>query len=315
MKTSSTLIIALLCSFNSFSQNEFYWDHNWKACLPHQASFYSLTKNTDEGLLREDYFAQLGKLQMRGHYRDASFKIPEGSFTYWYFNGILEKRGSYVNGKRDGLWLTFHPNGSLSDSVVYEAGHPVGTRLRFHSNGFLADSIVYGSDHSVKVSWFENGNVASAGYFTVYEDSLYGHWVYYHQNGQKCADEIYDLAGELKSSVYYDENGKDISDKVEDREACFKKGEKDWLKYVYQSIYFPKNVKIVNADTVRVIINYTINENGKIEDIFLSAPFAGEFNDIALTAIRSSPKWKPAYSHNQPRKMYFRQPLTFIQEE
>jgi outer membrane biosynthesis protein TonB len=63
-----------------------------------------------------------------------------------------------------------------------------------------------------------------------------------------------------------------------------------------------------------VVVRFIINEDGQIEDPFVSTPFHPLMDKIALDVIRKSPLWKPEMDHNRRAKAYLQQPITFLQE-
>jgi antitoxin component YwqK of YwqJK toxin-antitoxin module len=292
---------------------EKYYDYQWKECEPQEARFYSTVNKTDSGYVRNDYFLNGMSLQMAGKYKDADTEIENGYFHYFYANAVLSSTGKYINGKREGLWLEYHHNAMLMDSTVYSNDHISGTSMGWHPNGFLSDSIITNVDGTgIMVNWFDNGNLGSAGFIVNYTkpDKI---WKYYHKNGQLSAVEKYNN-GKLENKSYYDENGiilPDTSNK--DRGAAFPGGLKAWEKFLMKKVYFPEGYKIVNADKVVVVISFTVNEDGIVEDVHVTTPFNPEFDLIAKRAVAASPKWIPAMNHNRKVKAMWRQPVTFSQ--
>ena len=159
MKTFITCLF-IIFSLQTFAQQiQKYYDYNWRECDASMARFVSVVKKTDSGWHRSDYFLFGKKLQMDGTYSDETCKEENGKFYYYHANGILEKVGNYVNGKKEDIWLNYYSNGMMSDSTVYKNGTPIGTSLGWHPNGFLKDStVVNDNGRSVSIEWFDNGN-------------------------------------------------------------------------------------------------------------------------------------------------------------
>jgi TonB family protein len=308
------LVILLFTSLISRAQKiEKFYDYKWELCDPAVARYYTLIKHTDSGWLRYDYFIREKKLQMQGLYKDNACKIEQGSFFYFHANGELESAGRFENGKRLGLWLSYYDNGMMEDSTVYDAGNPVGTSLKWYRNGYPSDSSVQkAGGMTVFVRWFDNGQPSSAG-FTL-NGKLHGKWQYFHRNGKLSAFEEYDN-GRLLSRDYYDESGIMMSDTSnKDRPALFPGGQKAWSKYILSQLYFPSQYQITGGDQATVVISATIDEDGKVTDIEVVAPFYPAFDDIAVKMMERSPKWMPAMDHNRRVKYYIKQPVTFAQE-
>ena len=87
------------------------------------------------------------------------------------------------------------------------------------------------------------------------------------------------------------------------------------IKYLTKHAYFPNGFQIVNSDAVVVIVTAMIDENGKVNNAYVSAPFHPAFDEIALKAMRLAPDWKPAIEHHRKIKSYVSQPITFQQSE
>lgn len=295
---------------------EKYYNYDWQEVDDaSRARFYSLVEKNDSIWSRKDYYLREGTLQMQGYYRDADCKIEDGAFTWYHSNGYLKMRGNYVNGKKRGIWLSYHENGMMSDSIFYdEHGWITGTSLGWHENGIMADSTVLNPDGSgVSVFWWENGNPSAAGRYSAGKKKN-GKWQYFHSNGQIASIESYDN-DQLVDKSYYDENGVKQSDTANhDRQASFPGGLAAWQKYLKKNLYFPSRYKLVNGDEAVVMVRFAVTEDGSISDVTVTIPLHPDFDKLALEVIKRSPKWLPAVSHNRKIKEYHQQPVTFAQE-
>ena len=305
-------LLFFLISFESTAQKiEKFYDYKWKECAPNEARFYSLTTKTDSGYYRKDYYIKERRIQMIGNYLDSLCTIRNGNFTFYHANGVLESTGKYIRNKKEGKWINFHNNGFIKDSTVYSAGKQIGKRISWYPNGYQNDSIVLNEDRSgVHVSWFDNGVPAAAGIYSA-DMKQHGKWKYFHRNGNISSIEIYDES-KLVNKQYYNENGELMTDTTcTDRPAEFKGGIEAWLKYISNHIYFPSGYKIINGDVAKVVVIFTVNEEGEIENVFTSTPFDKAFDSIAEKAIKRSPKWLPAINHNRRVKSTFNQVVNF----
>lgn len=315
MKTLVTILLSA-CATCSFGQTiEKFYTFNWQECEANEGRFYVTILKTDSGYVRKDYFIHEKSLQMSGKYIDKDSKVKNGYFYYFHPNGVIDGFGKYVNGKKEGLWLHYHPNGTLLDSGIYSNGHILGTSLSWHLNGYPQDSTVIDkAGKGLQVTWFDDGSVASAGFITDNAKPS-GTWQYFYRNGQVSCKETYQNDAVI-NKLYCKENGEAITDTTNaDREATFPGGIKAWQKYLMKQAYFPDRFQILNADKAVVVITFTVNEDGKVEDIEVSTPFYPEFDKIAKDAIRRSPDWLPSINHNRKVKFTMRQPITFAQRE
>ena len=312
MKVFITAVLLIFCTYLFGQTIEKYYTYNWKECNTDEARFYSTIQNTDSGYVRKDYFLHERSMQMMGKYKDKECKVKDGYFHYYHPNRMLDAIGKYENNEKEGLWLHSYPAGSLMDSGVYSKGNIIGTYLSWHSNGFMRDSFVINEEgKGVQITWFDNGNISSAGFVVNY--SNYGTWKYYHKNGQVSFKKTYQNKV-VVDKQYFNESGEIIIDTTnKDRDAAFPGGNKAWVKYLLKQIYFPSQFKIVNADQAVVVVNFTINEDGKLEDVEVSTPFYPDFDKIAKNAIMKCPGWLPAINDNRKVKSMMRQPITFAQ--
>lgn len=314
MKTILSFLFLILSSITFAQQTQKFYDYNWKECDASMARFVAVINKTDSGWHRSDFFLHSKKLQMDGTYNDEACKKENGKFYYYHANGVLEKVGNYVNGKKDGLWIAFHTNSMMSDSTVYKEGKIIGTSIGWHANGFMKDSSVYRDDGTcVAVEWFDNGNLSSAGRFNT-DKKMVGKWQFFHENGRVSATETFDN-GRLVDKQNFNETGEMVVDTATVyKNATFKGGINAWQKYLTKGLYFPERYTIVNSDKAVVVVSFVIDEEGNVADAFASTPFHPDFDKIAVQQIKNSPKWLPAVSHNRKVKHYLRQPVIFSQE-
>jgi len=304
-----------LCFLSANSQvEETFFDHNWRETTPDKGRFFRHSRHSDSGWVVQDYYLPKKSLQMKGLYLDSAKKIMNGYFYFFYPNGQLSSAGVSKDGKKQGTWLSFHPNGFMSDSTVYdESGRPTGISLQWHSNGYVSDSTSYTGFGAVQVSWFDNGNVSSAGRVDTANHQI-GKWQYFHRNGKLSASEVYD-GGVPVSVNYFDEAGAPVADTSgRNRDPQFAGGVAGWLKYLGNHLYWPANYTLVNGDLAGVGVRFRVDEEGAVKDVFITVPFDEAFNDIVIRTIRNSPKWQPALSHNRRVAFQHRQIVNFQQQ-
>lgn len=315
MKLTCLVLLSLSTSCIFAQKIEKFYDFQWKQTDIAHARFYSITEHTDSGWHSTDYYIHDLSLQMEGWYEDSARKIASGKFIYAYPNKKVELMGHYLHGKKQGLWLTFHPNGLMADSTVYDNGNPVGTSLSWHANGYTADSSVLNPDGTgLSISWFDNGNPSSAGRM-VHGLQKHGKWQFFHKNGKLSAIELYDN-GKLVDKQYYDETGQAMADTSnKDRKAEYGGGITAWQKYLGNHLFWPPEYQITNSDMAAVVVAFHIDEDGKVADAYIRTPFYPQFDKVALNTIIHSPKWIPAMNHNRRVKDDMRQPVIFSQPE
>ncbi len=298
-------------ALNTAAQSKQYYNWDWKPCSPEDARFVALTDKTDSGWVRRDFYLSTKKSQMKGLYKDSALKIKHGWFRYFYVNQLLSSQGNFVNGKKDGLWLSYHYNGIIKDSTHFKMGRPQSSR-GWHSNGIPSDSSVINEDGTgVYMAWFDNGQPFSSG--TSFKGKKEKKWQYYHKNGKLAAVEEYQK-DDVIYRAYYDANGVQLADTTnKDRPASFKGGEKKWKSFLTDNLVFPTGVTLKNTEKITVVVDATIDEEGNISDAYVSVPVHPKFDDEALRVLNKSPKWIPAIAYNRYVKFFIRQSITFGQ--
>jgi antitoxin component YwqK of YwqJK toxin-antitoxin module len=311
------IVFALsIFSLQSYTQDiEKYYDYNWRKCEPNRARFYSAVYKTDSGYVRKDYYIREKSLQMLGKYEDVDLKIANGYFRFYHTDNALSSFGQYVNGKKEGLWLRYYADGMHSDSTVYVHGEITGTSLSWHPNGQLMDSVTILEDGSgVELAWFDNGKLSSTGRL-INTSKPDGTWKYYHRNGKVSSIESYSN-GSLLNKAYFDEMGTESADTTnKDSRPVFPGGIDSWKEYLLDNVHFPQGEKLVNGDKAVVIINFSVDEEGKVGDVSVGAAFHPKFDEIARKVILNSPNWRPALNHNRKVKQWMRQPVAFAETE
>lgn len=315
MKLPVAAILLLINLYANAQKIEKFLDYTDKETDVSNARYYVNIEKTGSGWQRKNYFIRERKLQMAGVYEDSSCQVPLGKFSYFHSNGLLKSSGDFIEGKKEGLWISYYNNGMTSDSTVYKKGNPVGTYLKWHRNGFVSDSAVLNEDGSgVEVTWFDTGSPSSAGRYCSghYQN---GKWQYFHKNGKISAEEIY-KNGWLVDRKYFDENGDLQPDTTnKDRTFEFPGGVEAWHKYLHKKGYFPPQYRITNADSVIVVVDAVIDENGKVGDVEIIVPFESAFDNIVKRVVQKSPDWIPAIDHNRKVKSFIRQSIAFIENK
>jgi len=309
------LTILLVCFLTQLyaQKTQKFYDYKMQECDRQSARFLSIVAKVDSGYCKKIYYVRERKLQMLGYFKDSLLQIKNGKFHYYHSNGFPKTFGRYVNGKKEGLWYGFHDNRIMSDSTVYEHDNQIGGSLSWYPNGQLSDSVYTNEDGSgTCISWFDNGTLSSKGQYSE-GHKQHGLWKYYHQNGKISAEEIY-FESYLTDKKYYDENGMQLTGALNnDRIAMFPGGDKGWRKYIDNHIFFPPEYKIINGDAATIVVSFTVNEQGIVENVFTSTGFDLNFDQIAIDAINKSPRWLPAIEHNRKVKCIFNQIVNFHQ--
>ena len=108
-------------------------------------------------------------------YTGIAFKCKDGKVLLLY---------NYKEGKRDGLWRSWHENGQLRTEKNYKDGKGDGLSMRWYENGQLQREYNYkdGKRDGLWRGWYANGQLErEKNYKDGKGDGLYRGW---HENGQ-----------------------------------------------------------------------------------------------------------------------------------
>ncbi len=86
--------------------------------------------------------------------------LKDGEEKTKYPNGVIKTLGSYIKGKRDGQWYSWHSTGKPWSETFFENGVKNGPTK----------------------SWHDNGNLRYEGIYL--NDSKTGVWKYFDENGK-----------------------------------------------------------------------------------------------------------------------------------
>lgn len=85
--------------------------------------------------------------------------IPDGDYVEHYQDGSVKMRGTILNGKRYGTWVSYHANGNKASENHY----------------------TYGNLNGKTVSYYKNGQIRYIGYYAGNEKS--GIWKFFKKDG------------------------------------------------------------------------------------------------------------------------------------
>ncbi len=158
-----------------------------------------------------------------------------------------------------------------------------------------------------------DGSITLSG--TYYNNQKAKDWYHYNDTGKVVLEEKYEMGTLIKTidpdTIKKKEEMPEGLQKVE-REATFKKGDKDWIKYLTKNLNADAGIKSVKGGTVRV--GFTVNKMGKCVDVHLRKSVEFVLDHEAIRVIENSPLWEPALQNDRVVNAYRIQPLTFIKQ-
>ncbi len=81
-------------------------------------------------------------------------------------------------------------------------------------------------------------------------------------------------------------------------------------KYLKKSFRYPESALNNNIEG-RVIVKFSINEDGSISDVHVIQSLSPDCDSEAVRLYRNMPRWRPGMQNGKRVKVIFTQPLTF----
>jgi len=106
-----------------FAQSDsiIYYNHYWKETTRDSAAYYRIAEQKGKIFHVRDYYMS-GNLQMEGDYSSLKPEIQNGYFKWYFENGQKFAEGSYVHGKREGIWTFWFPDGLKKEEIKFSSG-------------------------------------------------------------------------------------------------------------------------------------------------------------------------------------------------
>mgnify|MGYP006298651275 CR=1 FL=1 len=89
--------------------------------------------------------------------------IKNGTFTYFYENGVIMQQGQIIEDQLQGEWFTYFPDGRLKSKFLIVDGLKHGNYVLYYENGIVREKgRMIGDKPSGTIrSYHENGNIAT----------------------------------------------------------------------------------------------------------------------------------------------------------
>lgn len=136
-------------------------------------------------------------------------------------NGKVDE-GTYVDGKKDGMWKSFGIGGVMRSHISYSMGKPKGEATFYDQNGVKSEEGYWNVDHweGKYVRYNANGNKA-CDFFYDEKGRRQGRQTYYHENGQVMYEGDWNEGKITGTLVAYDDQGHKILERNYDEDGKF----------------------------------------------------------------------------------------------
>jgi len=204
-----SFIIALLfisCSEENQKQHEIKYPNN-------QIKETGLLVKNEKGEFQREgewkFFYDNGQLMKKSTYIKGKLN---GSHEVMFKNGQKKEIGSYVGNEKDGKWSKWNEAGKLLEEITYRKGHKNGSYAIYTPEGKKIVQGEYQIDkkNGTWMKWFPNGKQKEKGSYL--NGRKHGHWYHWDENG-KLTDNLNYVKGQISNKKSYDRNNSTDSQK------------------------------------------------------------------------------------------------------
>ncbi len=122
---------------------------------------------------------------------DQNDKLTDSAY-YFFYNGILQSKGLFKNGSKEGYWTYYYENGNPKTKARFKDDVAHDTVYLYHDNGVLKSKILYSEDgqrDGPYIEFYDHGVPYVSG---AYKDGKFeGPHIYNFSNGSKEYDLSY----------------------------------------------------------------------------------------------------------------------------
>lgn len=156
-------------------------------------------------------------------------------------------------------------------------------------------------------TWYKTGELKAKISFK--ENKIDGEFLTYWKNRNLKRKDIY-KKGKFKKGSCWNEKGDEIKYFSYEIPASYVGGKRKMIKHIKDNMKYPKISKKHKIGGV-VIVNFTIDEKGKVINAEVVKGVNYEIDNEALRIINMMPLWNPALLDGEAVKTRYRLPLMF----
>ena len=247
---------------------------------------------------------------MTGTFKSLDPDVKYGYFMWWYPNGQISKKGTYIENNKEGTFYNWDSLGNLISEIDYSKGQYNGLYCDWYKNGQLKDSYNYSfnKQNGLYKSWYKNGQLKDS--INYLYDKLNGVVVSFYNNGNILRNDLY-MNDSLVKGACFTKNGNDTTYFPYIEKADFVRGLNGFRNYVQLKLYYPEDALRRGLQGI-VYISFVVDTTGKVVNAKVVNSSNEIFNTSALQAVESSPKWKPGKKNGKLVEMSFTIPVIYM---
>lgn len=223
------LLLIFLVSNLCFSQGK-YLDYKFENTSKKKARYFVSKKKLSDGTWQTTVQHANGIIYCSGIFQRKNDTVKNGWFSFYSFQGLLEKTAKYKNGFLEDTVREYIANGAICDLQVYDKGiknglHETyllgeialreyyvdgqvdGQQVKFYRKDTVSTQTQYvnGFKHGKFIRFYESGELNVISHYA--EDELHGSYVSYYEDGQVEDSGRYELGVKDGAWSFYHDNG------------------------------------------------------------------------------------------------------------
>jgi TonB family protein len=245
-------------------------------------------KMDNSGYIYEKYNSNK-VLLLRETYSDNNLQIKHGAYGE-YRNGKLIYKGAYSKGNREGIFMSYDTLGRVLETKTFLRDSATGPNLSYWSNGNKREEGNYLNNTRVGlwVKYYKNGNVAIKETFSDKKIDLLEIEKLKKKDRRAAFQKLRYL-----DSLFLDINGQPTTREKIGTEAIYPGGIEKFYEFIAKSVKYPHQARDKGLQGT-VVLSFTINEKGEIEDLRVESAAYPILVKEALRVVRLTKNWTPA---------------------
>jgi TonB family protein len=279
-----------------------------------------------------DYISYLENGSKRSDQKYNDDKL-DGPSIFYYESGSIKAKKYYEEGLINGLSIFYYENGNIEEKEYFKEGKEIGDDSAWYATGELwwvahyidgkrtGQSFVWYENHKVKWSWnYKNGKLHGKQFSYFKTDSLesvdeyndgkqVGKFVIYWENNKLKRQELHE-DDSLIAGKCYDTTGHEIAFYKYAEMPVFPGGESALMTFLRMHIHYPASA-VENDIQGRVIVDFVVDKNGKIQDVNISKGVYPSLDKEAIRVVKSMPDWIPGKQDGNTVNVSYKVPIKF----
>jgi antitoxin component YwqK of YwqJK toxin-antitoxin module len=248
---------------------------------------HSIERSPENTYIYKEYFFETGRKVVEATYVNAKLSLNHGPIYTWTDDGQLLSEGKYIRGKKEGLFVNYHPiTGQLVQKGKYIDNLKEGYWEHFNDKGHKISETPFVKDK--KQGWLK----------TYHPDGAFKDSIEYRDDICMRAD----TAISIEVQPAFPCNPKLVAN-----EKC---GENSLMLYLSQQIKYPGDARSIGI-TGRTMTTFVVDKTGEITDVYVYHGICKSIKAECERVIRNMPVWSPGSANGQPVKVRYTLPISF----